>query len=451
MSEFVFPEGFLWGTTTSAYQIEGGFRSDGKGESVWDRFTHTPGNIKNNDTGDIACDHYHLYKEDVKLLKELGVKSYMFSINWPRVFPEGKGKPNEKGMDFYRDLVKLLVQNGIRPVVTLFHWEMPQKLQDAGGWANRETALQFERYAQYVFRELGNSVPIWITFSEPWVSSFVSYWFGGHPPGIRDYSTAMLAAHNIMLAHGMTVHAFREMQMQGEIGISLNLNPVYPATEDEKDLAAAGRHSDFLNGWFLDPIFKGKYPEELMNWLSNKVMLPEIKEGDMDIISTPIDFLGLNSYSSSSVLHNSMDWPLQTGFANTGKARTDSDWEIYQEGLYDLLMYLHNEYNGVKIIITENGAAFKDVIESDGKINDDDRLRYLNDHILQAHKAVNEGVNLAGYFVWSFLDNFEWNSGYSKRFGLIYVDYSTLKRTIKKSGWWYRKVIENNGITAELK
>lgn len=450
MSELVFPEGFLWGTTTSAYQIEGGYRSDGKGESVWDRFTHIPGRINNNDTGDEACDHYHRYEEDVKLLKELGVKSYMFSIAWPRIFPEGKGEPNKKGMDFYRNLIGLLVENGIKPVVTLFHWEMPQKLQDAGGWANRETALHFERYARYVFKELGNTVPFWITFSEPWVSSFVSYWFGGHPPGIRDYSTAMLAAHNIMLAHGMAVRAFREMEMQGEIGISLNLNPVYPASEDEMDIAAAKRHSDFLNGWFLDPIFRGKYPEELVNWLSNKVVFPEIEAGDMEIISTPIDFLGLNSYSSSSALHDPGNWPLQLAFANTGKARTDSGWEIYPEGLYDLLIYLHEKYNGVKIIITENGASFKDIVESNGRIEDNDRLNYLNEHIIQVHKAINEGVNVVGYNVWSFLDNFEWNSGYSKRFGLIYVDYETQKRTIKKSGLWYKKVIERNSIFTGL-
>lgn len=287
----------------------------------------------------------------------------MFSIAWPRIFPDGKGKPNKKGMEFYRNLVELLVDNGIKPVATLFHWEMPQKLQDAGGWANRVTAMHFEMY--------------------------------------------------------------------------------------EKDIAAANRHSDFLNGWFLDPIFKGKYPEGLVNWLADKVVFPEIKDGDMEIISTPVDFLGLNSYSSSSVLHDSRDWPLQTGFANTGKRRTDSGWEIYPEGLYDLLLYLHEEYNGVKIIITENGAAFRDIIDGDGKIDDDDRLHYLNDHIVQVHKAINEGVNVAGYNVWSFLDNFEWNMGYSIRFGMVYVDYKTQKRTIKKSGLWYKNVISNNSITTE--
>ena len=450
MSGLIFPEGFIWGTATSAYQIEGGYRCDGKGESIWDRFSHIPGKIYNNDTGDVACDHYHLFNEDVRLLKDLGVKSYSFSISWPRIFPDGKGKPNQKGIDFYRNLANLLADNGIIPVVTLYHWDLPQKLQDIGGWANREMAGYFEQYARYVFKELGDIIPIWKTFNEPWVSSFVGYWYGTHPPGITDLSTALLASHHIMLAHGIAVRAFREMGMKGEMGINLNLNPVYPASEDKKDIAAARRYGDFLNGWFLDPILKGKYPEKLVKWLSNKVVFPEIESGDMDIIHTPVDFLGVNSYSSSSVMYDPEDWPLQLAFANTGKARTDSGWEIYPEGLYDLLLYLHREYNGIKMLITENGAAFKDIVDRDGKVGDDNRLRYLHDHILQVYKAIREGVNLAGYYVWSFMDNFEWNLGYLKRFGLVYVDYATQKRIIKKSGLWYKEVIENNGITADM-
>lgn len=444
---FIFPEGFLWGTTTSAYQIEGGWDLGGKGESVWDHFTHMPGRILNNDTGDVACDHYRRYKEDVALLRELGVKSYMFSIAWPRIFPNGIGKPNKKGMAFYHNLVELLLENGIKPIVNLFHWEMPQQLQYIGGWTNRNTIRYFERYACYVFKELGNLVPYWVTFSEPWVSSFVSYWFGGHPPGIRDYTSAVLAAHNIMLAHGRTVQTFRKMGLKGEIGISLNLNPVYPASEAEQDIAAAGRHEDFLNNWFLEPLLKGKYPEKLVEWLSDKVVLPKISQEDMNIIKTPIDFLGVNNYSSASVFHNPSDWPLKNGFADTGKAKTDSGWEVYPEGLYDLLLYLHKEYTGLKLYITENGVSFKDIVGADGSVEDNDRLNYLNDHIIQVHKAMNDGVNIIGYHVWSFLDNFEWNLGYSKRFGLVHVDYETQKRTIKKSGRWYSKVIADNGIT----
>ncbi len=446
MSGIIFPDNFIWGTSTSAYQIEGGYRSGGKGESIWDRFSHTPGKIYGNHTGDTACDHYHLFKEDVRILKELGIASYRFSISWSRIFPDGYGEPNQKGIAFYRELSDLLIRNGIIPAVTLYHWDLPQKLQDIGGWTNRKVVEYFEEYARYLFKELGDRIPIWITFNEPWVSSFIGYWYGGHPPGIKNYSTALLAAHNTMLAHGLAVRAFREMGLKGEIGITLNLNPVYPASEDNKDLLAAKRYADFLNGWFLDPILKGKYPEELFLWLIDKVDFPVIEENDMETIHTPIDFLGINNYSSSSIMDNPRDWPLQTAFANTGKPRTDSGWEIYPEGLYDLLVYLNREYNGIKLLITENGASFNDVLDSDGSVVDDDRINYLKEHILQIHKAISEGVNLAGYYVWSFLDNFEWNLGYSKRFGLVYVDFDTQRRFVKKSGLWYKEVIENHGV-----
>ena len=450
MYRLIFPEGFIWGVATSAYQIEGGYKCGGRGESIWDRFSHIPGKIFNNDTGDVACDHYHLFKKDVKLLKNLGVKSYRFSISWSRIFPDGRGKPNKKGMDFYRNLANLLADNGIIPTVTLYHWDLPQKLQDTGGWANREMTGYFEQYARYVFKKLGDIVPIWITFNEPWVSSFEGYWYGKHPPGIKNFSIALLASHHILLAHGMAVRTFREMEQKGEIGITLNLNPVYPASKDKKDIAAARRYGDFLDGWFLDPILKGKYPVKLVKWLSDKVSLPEIESKDMNIIHSPIDFLGVNNYYSSSVVHDSEDWPLQLAFANTGKAKTDMGWEIYPEGFYDLLLYLHREYDGIKILITENGAAFKDIVDSDGKVEDNDRIQYLHDYIFQVYKAIRKGVNLAGYYVWSFIDNFEWNMGYSKRFGLVYVDYATQKRIIKKSGLWYKEVIKNNGITADL-
>ncbi|RPI22961.1 MAG: beta-glucosidase [Chloroflexota bacterium] len=448
MPGLLFPEGFIWGAATSAYQIEGGHDSDGKGESVWDRFTHTSSKILNHDTGDIACDHYHLFEKDIALMKELGVGSYRFSISWPRIFPDGRGKPNQKGLDFYRNLARLLAGNGIQPAVTLYHWDLPQKLQDLGGWENREIIDDFEMYARTVFEALGDDVPIWMTLNEPWVSSFVGNWYGGHPPALTDFPTALKVAHHLLLAHGKAVRAFREMQMKGEIGIALNLNPVYPASEDEQDLAAARRYGDYNNGWFLDPIFKGNYPAELSGWLSERLTLPEFSAEDMSLIHTPIDFLGVNTYASSSILHDPGDWPLQLRSARTGKARTHSGWEIYPEGLYDLLQYLHAEYGGIKMMITENGAAFKDRLEEDGKVEDDERLVYLYDHISQAHRAIRDGVNLSGYYVWSLLDNFEWNLGYSRRFGLVYVDFATQERTIKKSGWWYKRVIENNRLVA---
>ncbi len=446
MSGMIFPENFIWGTSTAAYQIEGGYNEDGKGESIWDRYTHTSGKILGNDTGDVACDHYHLYEQDVKIMKELGIKSYRFSISWPRIFPDGRGEPNKKGMDFYRNLVELLNENGIKPTVTLYHWDLPQKLQDIGGWANREVAELFVQYSRYIFQELGNKVAIWITFNEPWVSSFIGYWYGGHPPAISDLSLALQAAHNIMLAHGKTVRAFREMEVQGDIGISLNLNPIYPASENENDLLAASRYSDFLNAWFLDPILKGKYPDQLLELFSNIAEF-QIEREDMEVINSPIDFLGVNNYSFNSVVYDANNLPLQLTFADTGKAKTDTDWEIYPKGIYDLLLHLHQKYNGIKIIITENGAAFKDEVDKGGKINDDERISYLNDYIAQIYQAIKDGVNLKGYFIWSFMDNFEWRLGYSKRFGLVYIDYKTQKRIIKKSGLWYKKVIECNGIS----
>lgn len=446
MSNMVFPENFIWGTATSAYQIEGAYNEDGKGESIWDRYTHTPGMIWGNNTGDVACDHYHLYEKDIKIMKEIGIKSYRFSISWPRIFPDGRGESNKKGMDFYRNLVTLLVKNEIIPAATLYHWDLPQKLQDIGGWTNPEVVDHFVQYARYVFKELGDKVPIWITFNEPWASSFIGYWYGGHPPAVTDLSFALQAAHNIMLAHGKTVRAYREMGMNGEIGISLNLNPVYPASESEADLLAAKRYSEFQNNWFLDPILKGKYPEQLHKLFSNIAKVPDIISSDMDVIHTPIDFLGINNYSFNSVAYDADKPPLQVAFADTGKNKTDTGWEIYPEGIYDLLLYLQREYDGIKIMITENGAAFKDDIDKDGKVNDDERISYLNNHISEVFRAVKDGAHVAGYYVWSFMDNFEWRLGYSKRFGLVYIDYETQKRIIKKSGFWYKKVIERNGL-----
>lgn len=446
MSEIKFPEGFIWGTATSAYQIEGGYNSDGKGESIWDRFTHIEGKIRNNDNGDVACDHYHLYPEDVELMKKLGIKSYRFSIAWTRVFPDGTGEPNEKGIQFYKNLVDLLNKNGITPAVTLYHWDLPQKLQDNGGWANRETAEHFENFARYMFKELGDAVPIWITLNEPWVTSFVGYWYGGHPPAIKDMPTALLAAHNLMLAHGKAVRAFREMGMKGEIGVTLNLNPGYPASESQEDIQAAQRMNEFSNGWFLDPILKGKYPEGLAGLLESKVGMPQISEEDLTIVHSEIDFLGVNYYSGSSVYNDPDNWPFEYSTTGTGKKRTFTNWEIYPEGLCDLLVYLNEEYDGIKIFITENGAAFNDVIGKDGTIEDDDRIDYLKQHISEIYNAINLGVNVAGYYQWSIIDNFEWNSGYSVKFGLVHVDFATQKRSFKKSAMWYKDVISNNGI-----
>ncbi len=450
MSKLIFPKDFLWGVATASYQIEGGIKENGRGESIWDRFSHIPGKIIDGANGDIACDHYHLYPRDIQLMKDLGVKTYRLSISWPRIFPEGKGQPNSKEMDYYKKLLSLLVQHDIKPAVTLFHWDLPQKLQDKGGWANREMVGYFEEYARYVFQELGALVPIWITLNEPSVYTFVGHNEGRHAPGITDFSTALQVAHNLLLGHGRAVRAYREMGLKGEIGLSQNMTPMYPLSEKESDVAAARRCDGYWNRWFNDPVLKGEYPGDMLEWYSGRVVLPEITKADLDIIKTPIDFLGVNNYFGSKVRQDDSKWPLSLSESFIGEYRTEMGWGINPECFYDLLKRLGRDYPGVKIYITENGCAFKDQINRDGEVLDDNRVDYLFNHFRSAHRAIREGVNIAGYYIWSLMDNFEWAEGYTKRFGIVYVDYPTQRRIIKKSGYWYRDVIMNNGFEVDL-
>lgn len=445
MSKITFPSDFIWGAATSAYQIEGAAFEDGKGESIWDRFSHTVGMVKNGHNADRACDHYHLYAEDVKLMKELGLKSYRFSISWPRIFPDGKGEPNEKGIEFYRNLVNLLLENDIVPNATLYHWDLPQSLQDIGGWTNRETADRFEEYAKYLFKELGDLVPFWATLNEPAASAFAGYAGGFHAPGIRDPKASIAAAHNLLLAHGKAVRAYREMGLKGKIGIVIDMWNNYPASESEEDKKVARVNNVVMNRWFTDPVFKGAYPSLAGEMALSGMILPEILEGDMKLISTPADFMGLNVYSRNVVKANpNMFNGMETVPQNN--AITDIGWEIYPQVIYDLLTMLHKEYNGVELYITENGAAFNDIVNREGKVEDNNRIDYLCRHFEQAYKAIEAGVNLKGYYVWSLMDNFEWAQGYTKRFGLVHIDFKTLKRTPKKSAYWYSNVIKENGF-----
>lgn len=446
LAKLVFPKDFLWGAATASYQIEGGWKEDGKGESIWDRFSHIPGKISDGSTGDVACDHYHLYPQDVQLMKDLGIQTYRLSISWPRIFPEGRGRPNPQGIEFYKKLINLLIQNKIKPAVTLFHWDLPQKLQDIGGWANREVAGYFADYARYLFQELGDLVPIWITINEPSVYSFVGHNEGRHAPGISDFSTALQVAHNLLLGHGKAVRAYREMGLKGEIGLAQNMSSVYPASEKEADQAAAWRNDGHWNRWFCDPLFKGEYPKDMLEWYSTRVVLPEIHKDDLEIISTPADFMGLNNYYASRIKHDDTRWPLNLSDSFIGEYRTAMGWGINPECFYDLLKRLGSDYPGVKIYITENGCAFNDQINRDGEVLDDNRVDFLYNHLRSVYRALQEGVNIAGYYVWSLMDNFEWAEGYTKRFGLVYIDYPTQRRIIKKSGYWYREVIRNNGF-----
>lgn len=448
MGKYIFPESFVWGVTTASYQTEGGTEEDGRGETIWDRFSHIPGRVLHNDNGDVACDAYHRIDEDVELLKELGVKAYRFSVAWARIFTDGYGKVCEKGLEYYERLIDKLLNAGIEPYVTLYHWDLPQKLQDEGGWTNRKTAEHFLEYCRLLFDKFRGKVHHWITLNEPWVVSFMGHYTGEMAPGIRDFSAALLTAHIQLLAHGMVVNAFREMEMPGEIGITLNLCPKESLTESEEDKNAAVRHDGYANRWFLDPLFRGKYPEDMWEWYKqNNVVMPEIKNGDMECISAPLDFLGFNYYNIDYTVEDKSVWPLEfrTGFSG-GNPMTHYQMPVIPEGLYKILMRLHKEYRLKKIYITENGASYQDHPDRNGEIQDEARIDYLYTHIEKAAEAMKEGVPLAGYFVWSFFDNFEWATGYENQFGLVYVDRKTQERIKKKSFQWYKNVIDENGL-----
>ena len=448
MTEYKFPEDFTWGAAAASYQIEGAYDEDGKGESIWDRFTHQKGNIKNGDTGDVACDHYHRYKEDVKLMKEIGLDSYRFSIAWPRIFPEGTGSINQKGLDFYKRLVDELLQNGIKPLPTLYHWDLPQALQERGGWENRDTAKYFHDYAMRIIEEFDGVIDKWITHNEPWVVSFVGHAFGQHAPGKQDYQSALQVLHHLLLSHGMVARTFREEEMNGEIGITVNLSDFQPATDKKEDLAAAWRQDNFLNKIVLDPLFRAKYPKELFEFFEENVGEIKVREGDMSVISYPMDFLGINYYSRNVIEHAEEANILESKEVKIEDSQyTEMGWEVYPQGLYNVLNRVNNEYSDLPLYITENGAAFKDKLTEDGKVKDDKRVNYLKNHLLKAQQAIEDGIPLQGYYVWSIMDNFEWGYGFSKRFGITFVDYKdNQKRYIKKSGKFYSEVIERNGI-----
>ncbi|MCX7720557.1 MAG: GH1 family beta-glucosidase [Dictyoglomus thermophilum] len=443
MAKLVFPKDFLWGAATASYQIEGAWNEDGKGESIWDRFAHTPGTIYENQNGDIACDHYHRYEEDVELMAEVGLKAYRFSISWPRIFPEGRGKINPKGVYFYEKLIDKLLEKNIKPAITLYHWDLPQALEDKGGWLNRDTAKYFSEYANFMFYKFGDVVPIWITLNEPFVSAFLGYAWGWHAPGKKDMKGAFVAGHNMLLAHGLAVQAYRDGGYKGNIGITINVATVYPETNSEEDLKAAEKQDAFGNRWFIDPIFKRKYPEIIWKILEENNWSFDFPISDFDIISSPIDFMGINYYTRNIVAYDKNSH-LGVKRVEGPNEHTDMGWEVYPDGLYDILIQLYRDYK-IPIYITENGAAYNDTVE-DGRIRDINRINYLKEHIKRTYFAIRDGVDLRGYFVWSLMDNFEWAHGYSKRFGIIYVDYNTQKRILKDSAYFYKKIIEENGV-----
>lgn len=430
-----FPPDFTWGAATSAFQIEGAVQEDGRGPSIWDTFSHTPGKTQGSETGDLACDHYHRYQEDITLMRELGVNAYRFSVAWPRILPEGRGAPNPKGLDFYDRLIDALLTQGITPWLTLYHWDLPQALEDQGGWPARETAYAFAEYADLASRHLGDRVRHWITLNEPWCSAHLGYLAGVHAPGKRDLSLAVRASHHLLLAHGLAVPLIRRNAPGAQVGITLNLAPGHPASPDPADVAAARRFDGFQNRWYLDPLFGFGYPLDLLELYGKAT--PPVEVGDLEIIATPTDFLGINYYTRA-VVRNSPLGPYRFETVTAGQEQTTMNWEVYPEGLLELLRRLSREYRPRAIYITENGAAYPDVIGADGEVHDPARISYLERHFAQSLAALQEGVPLKGYFVWSLLDNFEWAEGYSKRFGLVYVDFDTQARRLKASGRWFR-------------
>jgi beta-glucosidase len=443
MAETGFPAPFLWGAATAAYQVEGAVRENGRGESIWDRFSHTPGKIANGDTGDVACDHYHRFHEDVALMKELGLKAYRFSTAWTRIFPAGGGRLNRPGLDFYQRLVDALLEAGIRPLLTLYHWDLPQTLQDRGGWLNRDTTRYFADYAAAMFEQLGDRVKLWITVNEPWVAAFAGHLTGEHAPGLKSWPSALQAAHHLLLAHALAGARFPSGGEAGKIGITLNLSPVEPAEEKEDARQAAGLADDFLNRWFLEPVFRGRYPEELFSLFSSRYGAPRIADEDRALMAArPVDFLGVNYYFRALARAPGAAERLFDTVIPPEAERTAMGWEVHPRGLYDLLVRLHRDYNPPLLYITENGAAFPDTPDAEGRFNDERRLAYIRDHIREAGRAIAEqGVPLAGYFVWSLLDNFEWAYGYDKRFGIVRVEPGSLRRTWKQSAFFYRDLI----------
>ncbi|MBA2394173.1 MAG: beta-glucosidase [Ktedonobacteraceae bacterium] len=443
-----FPDSFRWGAATASYQIEGAVHEDGRGESIWDRFCSTPGKIFNNENGAIACDHYHRYQEDIQLMGELGLQAYRFSVAWPRILPTGRGRVNPAGLDFYERLVDALLTANIEPFVTLFHWDLPQALQDDfGGWTSRDTAKAFVDYANIVSERLGDRVKNWITLNEPFVVAKVGYEYGVHAPGLHDPRLAWQVSHHLLLAHGMAVPVIRANSSNAQVGITLNLSSVHSATDSERDHYVAHLEDGVSNRWYIDPLFRGTYPSDIMDYLEQHNLTPQMVNGDAAIIAVPMDFLGVNNYSRTVVRQ-------KAGAANgvaeqvriSGAEHTDMDWEVYPEGLREVLVRLHQEYHVPRLYVTENGAAFPDTVSANSRVHDARRENYYREYLTQAHAALSEGAPLAGYFAWSLMDNFEWSEGYSKRFGITYVDYATQRRIIKDSGYWYRNTIRAHGI-----
>jgi len=428
-----FPDNFVWGVATSSFQIEGAAFEDGKGPSIWDEFCQVPNAIADHSNGDVACDHYHRWAEDLDLIADIGVDAYRFSVSWPRVRPGGSGIWNKKGLAFYDRLIDGLLERGIKPYLTLNHWDLPAELQVEGGWSNRLTVHRFVEYACHIAKLMGDRVTAITTHNEPWVMAYLGYENGDFAPGVKNRAIAMQASHHLLLSHGLALQAMRAQGCKSQLGIVLNQSPVVPETDTPEDRALAQLKDGKLVRWYMDPLFNKGYPQDVLDYLGGDA--PRIQEGDLRDIATPMDFLGVNYYSRKVASSNG-DWNAH----KSGLPFTDMGWEIYPEGLTQLLLRLHRDYSLPPIYLTENGAAFKDHIV-EGKVHDSQRVDFISRHINAVGDAMLQGVDVRGYMLWSLLDNFEWASGYEKRFGIIHVDYATQKRTLKDSALWYREFL----------
>ena len=450
-----FPENFLWGTATAAYQIEGAVDEDGRGRSIWDTFSHTPGKVLHGDTGDIACDQYHRLEEDLDLMAELGIQAYRFSVAWPRIQPEGSGPANQPGLDYYRRLVDGLRDRSIEPMLTLYHWDLPQTLEDFGGWTNRDTSERFAEYTGIVYEALSDSVGFWITLNEPWVAAWMGHGYGLHAPGKTDAGDALAATHHLLLGHGLAMERMRSAGDGNQLGVTLNLHPASPSRDREADAKAARLVDGQANRLYLDPLFRGEYPEDVLSHYQGRgVDLSFVREDDLQIVSTPLDFLGINYYFRNTVRDAPEGGPPNVPFSDLDARpivphdaeKTAMGWPVQPEGLTEILVRIKEEYADLPIYVTENGRAVHDYVDPEGDVDDEERVSYLDAHFRAAHDAIDSGVDLRGYMVWSFLDNFEWAKGYSKRFGIVFVDYGTQRRIPKQSARWYSGVIRRNGL-----
>ena len=447
MALLTFPDGFVWGAATSSFQVEGALDEDGRGDSIWDRFGRA-GRVANGDTGDVSADHYHRWREDVAMMADLGLTGYRFSIAWPRLFPTGSGPLNWNGLAFYDRLVDALLERGIAPAPTLYHWDLPSGLDDDGGWLNRATADRFGEYAASCFDALGDRISTWFTINEPWVASTLGYRLGLHAPGHRDLAESIRASHHLLLAHGRAVQAFRASGKLGRIGVVLSLSPTYPKTDSGEDVDAARGSDGYTNRWYLEPLFRGRYPEDMLE-LFGRIAGPldYIEAGDTDVIGGTSDVLGVNYYNRrvvSASRGGELPWVIEPAASDTPV--TDGGWEIVPQCLTDLLLRLRADYGDIPLLITENGAIFLDGPRPDGRVPDPGRIRFIRDHLVAAHHAIERGVRLEGYYHWSLLDNFEWADGYRPRFGLVHVDYPSGRRLPKESAHYYASVIAANAV-----